>query len=212
MQLMNYASRSLLSFATFNAGWWFCALGPRYDMEWLGPASMPIWIGLHLYFTPVRAGEALFLAGLGVLGFAVDSLLIYGGLFRIVPEVQFTPAWLVCMWMLLGLTFESMLMARKKLYMVCAIGVMSGPVSYLFAQAVHILNYSEPKWLMISIHAAIWAALMPLLFAFRDLAVGATLRCFPAHLVPAEKPVAEELSRPPAAQPDRPKAISRDKR
>jgi hypothetical protein len=196
MRLMNYANRSLLSFATFNAGWWVCALGPRYEMEWLGPVSMPIWIGLHLYFTPVRAGEALFLASLGALGFVIDSLLIYGGLFHIVPETQFAPAWLVCMWILLGLTFESMLMARRKLYMVCAIGVMSGPISYLFAQAVHILNYSEPKWLTISIHAAIWAALMPLLFALRDVAVGVTLPRSPARLVPAGTPVAVELSPP----------------
>jgi hypothetical protein len=210
MQLMNYASRSLLSFATFNVGWWICALGPRYQMEWLGPASMPIWIGLHLYFTPVRAGEALFLASLGALGFVLDTLLIYGGLFHIVPEAQFTPAWLVCMWILLGLTFESMLMTRKKLYMVCAVGVMSGPISYLFAQAVHILSYSEPKWLMISIHAAIWAALMPLLFAVRDVAVGATLRQSPAHLVPAGAPAEAELS--PPAQSDRMAATSRDKR
>lgn len=175
MSLMNYANRSLLNFATFNAGWWICALGPRYEMEWLGPISMPIWIGLHLYFTPARAGEALFLSGLGVLGFAIDTLLIYGDLFQITAGTPFAPAWLVCMWVLLGLTFESLLMARKKLYMICVVGVVSGPVSYLFAQAVHILHYSEPRWLTLTIHATIWAALMPLLFVFRDAAISATV-------------------------------------
>ena len=45
---------------------------------------------------------------MAAFGFVLDSALIFGGVFRIIPEVQVTPMWLVCMWVLLGLTFESM--------------------------------------------------------------------------------------------------------
>jgi len=171
MRYLNYAGRSLLSFASFNLGWWACALGPKYQIEWLGPVFMPLWLGLHIYFSPTKLGEALFFTLLAVLGFAIDTGLIYAGIFRINPETVFTPAWLVCMWMLLGLTFESMLVMRRNIWLVCLMGVLSGPLSYLFAQAVNILNYSEPRWVSMILHALLWAAMMPLLFALRDYSI-----------------------------------------
>lgn len=181
-------------------------------MAWIGPASMPVWVGLHLYFTPVRKGETYFLVAIGLLGFAFDTLLIRLGLFQIHPETTFAPAWLVCMWILLGITFESMLLVRRRLLFVCLAGVMSGPVSYLFAQAVNILIYAEPKWLMLSIHGLIWAALMPALFKMRDLIVGASVHRSPVHLVPAGMRVVDPLDpqAKPASHPQ-PK-VSRGKR
>jgi hypothetical protein len=178
MRQMKYASRSLLSFVSFNLGWWVCALGPRYQMDWIGPASMPLWLGLHLYFVPkpTRLGEGLFLVLIGLLGFFIDTVLIYLGVFSISPEVIMTPAWLVCMWVLLGLTFESMLAIRKSLILVCFMGVLSGPLSYLFAQAVNILRYQDPAWLNMALHCALWAVLMPLLFALRDFTILRTLK------------------------------------
>lgn len=165
---LTYGNRSLLNFASFNLGWWACAIGPRYDMAWLGPSTMPLWIGLHIYFSPTKLGEVIFLSLLAALGFLIDSGLIVAGIFKIVPEVPFTPAWLVCMWILLGLTFESMLVMRRSLWLVALMGVLSGPLSYLFAQAVNILTYMEPAWLTMSLHGALWAVLMPILFWLRD--------------------------------------------
>ncbi len=182
MRQMKYAGRSALSFLSFNLGWWACALGPRYQIDWVGPVFMPLWLGLHLYFTPktMRLGEGLFLLSLGLLGFAVDTVLIYFGIFEVRPAAALTPVWLVCMWILLGLTFESMLVMRRSLALVCLMGVLSGPLSYLFAQAVDILKYAEPAWRSLAIHGAVWAALMPLLFLLRDFILRAALRERPA--------------------------------
>lgn len=212
MTAMNFANRTLISFATFNAGWWICALGPSSQMEWIAPASMPLWIGLHLYFTPVKKGEALFLGAMGALGFVFDTLLIQAGLFEILPKTSVTPSWLVCMWILLGITFESMLLVRRRLLFVCLAGVMSGPFSYLFAQAVNILTYGDPQWLTLSIHGLIWAGLMPVLFKLRDFIVGATVHHSPVHSVPAETRVVDPLSLPEQpASPQHPK-VSQGKR
>ena len=174
---MNYAGRSLMSFVSFNLGWWACALGPRYQMEWIGPVVLPFFLWLHLYFAPpaTRAGELYFLFALGFAGFIIDTILIYFGIFEIIPSSLFTPPWLVCMWILLGLTFESMLVMRKNLGLVCLMGVLSGPLSYLFAQAVNILKYPDPAWRHLLLHALIWAGLMPVLFKMRDLALRKTV-------------------------------------
>src|SRR5476649_1895378 len=104
---MNYAGRTVLSFLSFNIGWWAAALGARHELPWIGPALMPVWVGLHLYFSPVAKGDSLFFIILGLLGFAVDSLLIKLRLFSIVPAQDFAPMWMVIMWILFGQTFES---------------------------------------------------------------------------------------------------------
>lgn len=176
MLRLNYSSRSLLSFVTFNLGWWVCALGPRYGMSWIGPLTMPIWLGLHIYFSPTKWGEALFLITLGLLGFVIDTFLIHTGIFYIIPNSLFAPPWLICMWMLLGMTFESMLVMRKNVLMMCLMGVLSGPLSYIFAQAVDILRYSNPQWISMSIHGLLWAAMMPLLFSLRDTVLEWTIQ------------------------------------
>lgn len=176
MTRLNYAGRTLLSFVTFNLGWWACALGPKYGYAWAGPALMPIWVGLHLYYSPTKLGEGLFLGALAIVGFAVDSVLIYSGIFHIIPESAFSPAWLVSMWVLLGITFESMLTMRRSLILVCLMGVLSGPLSYTFAQAVEILDYKDPEWLSMVLHGALWAGLMPMLFLLRDQCLRLSLR------------------------------------
>jgi hypothetical protein len=176
MKSLTYAGRSILSFASFNAGWWACALGPKWEMPWLGPATLPLFICAHLYFSPTRAGEFFFFAALAAFGFCFDTLMLFAGVFHIIPQQMFTPAWLVSMWVLLGLTFESMLVMRRSRWLTCLAGLMSGPLSYLFAQAVNILDYREPRWLAIAVHGLIWAALMPFLFSMRDAAIRAGIR------------------------------------
>jgi hypothetical protein len=176
MKHMKYAGRSLLSFASYNLGWWACAFGPKWGMPWLGPALIPFWVGVHLYYSPTRLGELLFFIALAAFGFAFDSLMIFAGVFRIIPETHFAPMWLVSMWVLLGLTFESMLVMRRNRWLTCLAGVMSGPLCYLFAEAVDILAYHAPWWGAIAVHGLIWAVLMPFLFTIRDSMIRLGLR------------------------------------
>ncbi len=173
---LTYSGRSILSFVSFNLGWWACAFGPKWEMDWLAPLSLVFFVGLHLYFSPTRFGELFFFIGLAIFGFAFDSLMLFAGVFKIIPDQMFAPLWLVCMWVLLGLTFESMLVMRRSRWLTCAAGIMSGPLSYLFAQAVDILAYREPDWLAMIVHGLIWAALMPFLFAMRDSMIRLGLR------------------------------------
>lgn len=168
MKTISYTGRSILSFVSFNVGWWACALGPKYGMPWLGPATLPLFVGVHLYYSPTPLGEGLFVAALAVFGFFFDTLMIFSGIFHVIPATDWTPPWLVSMWVLFGLTFESMLVMRRSRWLTCMAGVMSGPLSYLFAQAVNLLVYREPYWLAVGAHGLIWAVLMPFLFAIRD--------------------------------------------
>jgi hypothetical protein len=176
---LNYAGRTLLSFVSFNLGWWACALGPVYGWAWLGPALLPLWVGLHLYFSPTTSGEALFFVLIAALGFVIDSAFLRLGVFVTGANQLWAPVWLVTMWVLLGLTFESMLVMRRHPLLIFLMGVMSGPLSYFFAEAVDVLRYAQPKWLSMSIHGLFWAGLMSVLFLIRDWSIRLTLKPHP---------------------------------
>ncbi|NJL24985.1 MAG: DUF2878 domain-containing protein [Calothrix sp. SM1_5_4] len=173
---MNLAYRTLISFLSFNIGWWVCAVGASYGYPWAGPALTPLLLGLHLYLSPTPRGEALFIASCGGAGFLFDTLLLRAGLFTTIPDAQWAPAWIVAMWMLLGLTYESMLMVRKTPRLLFLMGAISGPMSYFAGEALNILSYTRPLWLSLPVHGLIWGALTIMLFIFRDWSLRVTVR------------------------------------
>ncbi len=214
MRNLRFAGRAGLSFFSYNVGWWVCAFGVNYGYPWLGPASLPLWIGLHLRFSPTPKGELLFFTVLTALGFAVDSALIRAGLFSIPGDGLglWAPAWLVAMWILLGFTFESLLPWRPKRWAFLLIGMVSGPLTYIWCDAIKIMEYARPLWLSVLVHALLWAALTPLLFRIRDFCLMALQPIVPAAIpisvsIPVQSP---ELARlgflesPASATPEEP--------
>ncbi len=171
MTKMTYAGRTLMNFMSFNLGWWACALGPARGIPWLGPALMPLWLGLHFYYSPAAKGEAIFLAVLAAIGFSIDSTLLHLGLFSTFGHELFAPAWLISMWILFGVTFESMLMMRRNKWLVYLTGALSGPLSYYCGEALDVLHYHRPLWISLILHGALWCVLMPMLFKVRDFAM-----------------------------------------
>ncbi len=168
MNRMNFTARSLMSVISFYLGWWACALGASSGYPWLGPVLLPIWILLHIYFSPTPRGEFLFFIALAIIGFAIDTLLIQLGLFKIQPNSFFAPSWLVSMWVLWGLSFESMLIIRQKTWLMVLTGGVSGPIAYFAGEALQILFYERPLWITLGLHGAVWAGLLPALFIVRD--------------------------------------------
>lgn len=169
MSRLNFAARSLLSFITFYLGWWACALGASYGKPWIGPALLPIWIFLHIFFSPTRWGESFFFIAISLYGFTLDTILIQLGLIQPIGATSFSPAWLVAMWALWGLSFESMGILRKKPLLLVFSGAVSGPIAYFAGEPLQILFYARPLWQSIAIHSVIWAFTLPTLFKIRDL-------------------------------------------
>ncbi|MGZ6479268.1 MAG: DUF2878 domain-containing protein [Bdellovibrionales bacterium] len=189
---MNYAARTMLSWFSFNLGWWACAIGAGHGYTWLGPALMPLFVGAHLYFSPVPKGESIFLAVIGVSGFAIDTVLLRLGLFAITPEVIYPPLWLVAIWIFYGQTYESMLMMRRNKLLLYASGALSGPLSYYCFEALHLMAYARPLWLSITGHALLWGILTPVFFVVRDWTLHLT-GFVPSVLVTADLPQGDSL-------------------
>lgn len=206
MRSLRFAGRAGLSFFSYNTGWWACAFGVSYGYPWLGPALLPLWLGLHIRFSPTPKGEFLFFVHLATIGFLFDSALIHFGLFSI-PGVAsiWAPAWLTAMWILLGFTFESLLAWRPKRWAFLTIGAVSGPLTYIWCDAIGILHYTPPLWLAVLIHGLIWAVLTPVLFRVRDFCVMAVHPIVPepTHPIPARAPELSHLNflEKPVAKP-----------
>lgn len=166
---MNYAARTMLSFFSFNIGWWLCAIGASNGDSWIAPAILPLFVGVHLYYSPVSKGEAVFLALLAGLGFCIDTGLIQLGLFEVYPESEFAPIWLVAIWVLLGQTYESLLMMKRNKWLLIASGAFSGPLSYYCLEALGILLYRRPLWISLILHGMFWGALTPALLKIRQI-------------------------------------------
>lgn len=173
---MGFDRRRLVSFMTFNLGWWACAWGAAGGYWWVGPALTPAWVALNLAQSRARLGEAAFLAFLGVFGFAFDTLLIYLRLFDAGPDAVMTPLWLVSMWILIGFTFEQIAPMRRRWSTLFLVGVLTGPLSYYWAEALDLVHYSRPLWFALAVHSLVWAGLMLLLFNVRDFCLRAGWR------------------------------------
>lgn len=169
MKQLNFAGRTLLSFVTFYLGWWACALGASYGYPWIGPLLVPIWVALHIYFSPTRLGEFYFCIAIAAAGFFIDTILIWLNVFTIEPVTDLAPVWLVGMWVLWGLSFESMLMLRSRFWMMFVMGAISGPLTYYACEALNILFFVRPLWMSVGIHGLLWGLLIPGLFLVRDL-------------------------------------------
>lgn len=146
------------------------------NLPWAGPALVPLWVGLHLALAPAPVGEFFFFVLLIPFGFAVDTTLIKLGLFTMGGLESYAPAWLVAMWVLLGMTYESMLGWRQRKWLLLLLGGVTGPLTYIWCEAIHLLAYAKPMWLAIGIHGVIWAALTPLLMKLRDISMVAGSR------------------------------------
>src|SRR5690606_906100 len=138
-----------------------------------GPVLLPFWVGIHLVFVArFPTAKFIFLAALAAMGWVVDSALIQFGLFTLPNNASFAPLWLVSMWVVLVLTSESLLRWRKNLLLFMAIGAVSGPLAYVWCEAVEIMNYARPLPLSLALHGVIWALLTPTLFYWRDFVYG----------------------------------------
>jgi hypothetical protein len=126
--------RSIINVAGFQAGWFAAVLGAGNEMPWLGLIVMPIVLLIHVLLSSERKAEITFIALAGFIGFWVDTLLVFAGVFTpiqyLLPK-PLSPPWMVALWM--GFA-TSMNVSLKKLHgrypLLALLGAFGGPVAY----------------------------------------------------------------------------------
>lgn len=148
----------------FQLGWFAGVYSPQYPAL-LGVIALVVVI--HLAW--LGRGEVRLLLAVTLLGTALDSALMHGGLF-VFAEGQalmrgwLIPAWLVLMWTLLATTLRHCLAwTARPLGLACVLGAVSAPLSY-YAGA-RLTGVQLPYGLVPSLLtlAMLWAVVFPLL-------------------------------------------------
>ena len=99
-----------------------------------------------------------------LLGVGLDYVVLWSGAFSFITPIQFGmhyPLWMICLWIIFGTTL------RRSLYRVVTrpflgglFGALGGPLSYLAAEALHVLSISQPRFQSLFIIGLEWLSLM----------------------------------------------------
>ena len=90
-------------------GWFTSVFGGANQMPWLGPLTVVVVVGLHLWLARRPEREFMLILCCGIIGATFDSLLVYFGWVSY-PSGMFAtglaPYWIITMWMLFGTTLN----------------------------------------------------------------------------------------------------------
>ena len=140
-------------------------------MPWLGMIVVPIVLVVHVALSPNRKAEVMLILSAGVLGFCVDTLLVYSGVFTPVAylfPIPFSPIWMVLLWMIFSTAINVSLQKLHGHYLLSAVlGSVGGPAAY-YSGAKLGATTAIPGTSDMLILAVAWALAVPVLFWIAD--------------------------------------------
>ena len=154
--------------AFFQASWPACVIGAANGLVWPGllvVGAFALW-QLH----PSRAARTdLAVVGLFALtGLLLDTLWLQSGLVAYAlgwPVEGMTPAWLMALWVSLGLSVNHSLAVFQRRWLVfAALASVASPMSYRFAAELGAVQWTGPDWLVILAVGPVWGVAVAALF------------------------------------------------
>ncbi len=158
---------TLSNFLAFQLGWFACVLGAAHQQPWLGTAVSCGIIVWHLMRARSPGRELTLVLLAGLLGLAMDSVLVSLGLIRYSSGTLIegaAPHWIVAMWMLfattLNITFRWL---KSRRLLAAALGAVAGPLAYFGGAGLGAADLVGNMTLALSAVGVVWALSMPLL-------------------------------------------------
>jgi hypothetical protein len=143
----------------FQVGWLVCIL---FGSLWAGAFTLCA-LAFHfvLYTQCLKDAVAVLLAL--AIGLVHDLLLLHTGLIVFVESVYLPPLWLMCLWMLLGLTLNhSLAWVYSRPLWSGLLGAVAAPLSYMAGVTLSSAEWSSPILEVVPIIAALWLVVLPL--------------------------------------------------
>lgn len=159
----------LLNLVAFQLGWLACVLGGAQSAPWpwLGTAFALVLIVIHIRRAAQPRQEAILVAGVGLIGFIIDSgLLVFG--FTQFPSGSLypntAPHWIVAMWMLFATTLNvSMSWLHGRYPLAAVLGAVGGPLAYYAGFKLDAVTFPRSLLAGLIALAIVWTFIMPLL-------------------------------------------------
>lgn len=157
----------IVNLIAFQLNWFAACLGAAHAWPYLGPAFAALWLPLHLRSTrPWHRLDLKLLIIAGLLGYALDSLLVLGGWLSFPEYAQLgapSTLWMVTLWLGFAATLRHVLGWLRRRYLLAAVlGAMFGPLAYWGGAQLGAVNLGESPDALMAI-AVEWSIAMPLL-------------------------------------------------
>lgn len=151
----------------FQGCWLAIVFGQAYGWGQQGFAVFGLLFAWVLLDDPLWRREIIFTLALGLSGWLLDCLLVRMGLFSFAQfdgSVCLVPYWMIALWCSFSLGLEDFylfLNRRGGLRVLCALGIMLGPLSYYACEEFGLVFYRRPLWMSLLFHGLLWSVLFP---------------------------------------------------
>lgn len=160
--------RTLANLVGFNACWFALVLGAAAGLWWPGLAALAVFAVATIATSRWPSADLKLVGVALMIGFALETALVQGGIFRYATPVPWTavaPVWMLGLWANFALTVNHSLgFLSGRHALAAALGAIAGPLAYWGAARVFgAAEILAPAPLAISILAAAYALATPAL-------------------------------------------------
>lgn len=159
---------ALVAVAVVQLGWFANVLGAARDLFWFGPVVVLVLAALHCAYSFTWREDLKLMAGLAVVGTALDSAQQVLGFLTFYGRPDGWPAWLAPPWITaLWFHFGTLRwplfrpMARRP-WLAALCGAVGAPVAYWGGVRLDAAAFASSPWAAAASLAMVWAVLLPL--------------------------------------------------
>jgi len=143
----------------FQVGWLVCILCGSF---WAGIFTLAAII-FHFVIVREWRKDAVAIVIAIALGLLHDLLLLHTGQIQFAESAYLPPLWLVCLWILLGITLNhSLVWIYSRPPWSALLGAIAAPLSYLAGVKLSSAEWSSPLVEVLPIIAILWLVVLPL--------------------------------------------------
>lgn len=151
-----------------QASWWACVLGAAHGLLWPGLMVVSVFALWQLHPARRDVEDLVTVLQFVVVGLVLDSLWPAAGVLAYSlpgPVPGLAPAWMILLWIALGLTVHhSLAMFKAHWQSLVLVLIVGSPLSYATAAGLGAVQWIAPGWVVMLCVGPVWALIVGLLF------------------------------------------------
>ena len=167
--MLKNSLKKIFNAAGFQGVWWLCVLGALWEVQYLGPIVMLIFLSTHMLIMGKGKNEVLFLCLIAFIGTIVDSIKLATGFISYMGGYEtikiLAPLWITAMWTGFASTINHSLgWVHGRYFIAVMLGVVFGPLSYMLGVKLEALTFNYSLMVSAVILAIVWGTAIPLMY------------------------------------------------
>ena len=161
--------KKLFNILGFKVSWWACVFGATSEFIYLGPVLMMLFLITHFYLNSPNPAEIKLVIIFAFLGTLIDTMMAlsgmvtYSGLYG--SDIIIAPLWITAMWCGFSATVNHSLSWLHNRYVAsAALGVISGPLSYLAGVKFGAIEFDAAPIIALIIISIYYGITIPLMY------------------------------------------------